>query len=162
LEKGPLPTKTLLRHAIEIAEAMENAHRRGVVHRDLKPANIVLTKSGAKLLDFGLAKWSATGTSEAETLKTLTGTPERLTEEGTILGTLRYMAPERNGHPDGPFCVRRGFVRDGHWSSGVLRKVQGESHRGDSHLGSHSHHKTSAGESNGPGAIGARLSGKRS
>src|SRR5229473_917575 len=61
LEKGPLPTKTLLRHAIEIAQALENARRRGVVHRDLKPANIMLTKSGAKLLDFGLAKWSATG-----------------------------------------------------------------------------------------------------
>src|SRR5215472_572838 len=70
LESGPLPTEVLLRHGLEIADALEKAHRTGVIHRDLKPANIMLTKSGAKLLDFGLAKWTA-GASEEETLKTL-------------------------------------------------------------------------------------------
>jgi len=80
LENGPLPTKILLRHGIEIAEALEKAHRNGIIHRDLKPANIMMTKSGAKLLDFGLAKWSTASPLEAETLKTLTGTPGKLTE----------------------------------------------------------------------------------
>jgi eukaryotic-like serine/threonine-protein kinase len=56
LKKGPLPLDQVLRHAIEIASALDHAHRHGVIHRDLKPGNIILTKSGAKVLDFGLAK----------------------------------------------------------------------------------------------------------
>ncbi len=95
LQSGPLPTEILLRHGLEIADALEKAHRTGVIHRDLKPANIMLTKSGAKLLDFGLAKWSAAGASEEETLKTLTAGATKLTEQGTLLGTSQYMAPEQ-------------------------------------------------------------------
>jgi len=95
LEKGPLATEVLLRYGVEIAGALEKAHRNGVIHRDLKPSNIMLTKSGAKLLDFGLAKWEGSGSSEEEVLKTLTAEAKKVTEPGTILGTFQYMAPEQ-------------------------------------------------------------------
>jgi Tol biopolymer transport system component/tRNA A-37 threonylcarbamoyl transferase component Bud32 len=93
LKKGPLPADQVLRYAIEIADALDTAHRHGVIHRDLKPGNVMLTKSGTKLLDFGLAKVRAAEAVAGVTVLPTQTTP--LTAEGTILGTLQYMAPEQ-------------------------------------------------------------------
>ena len=95
LERGPMPVAEALPIAVEVAEALDTAHRRGIVHRDLKPSNVMLTDTGVRLLDFGLAKQH-----EAGSPGTLTSARTALTMEGSILGTLHYMSPEQlDGKP---------------------------------------------------------------
>ena len=98
LRKGPLPLEIFFKIAIEICEGLDKAHRSGVVHRDLKPGNIMLTASGAKLMDFGLAKAPPIPAVHSSGLTLTVSTPaasQPLTAKGTVVGTFQYMSPEQ-------------------------------------------------------------------
>src|SRR5262245_30680302 len=111
LRRGPLPVDEVLRVGAEVASALDAAHRHGIIHRDLKPSNVALTKHGAKLLDFGLARGPALRSEPGDLTESPT-VSSPITAKGAIVGTLQYMSPEQlAGKPlDG---------RTGPWSLGT-------------------------------------------
>ena len=158
LERGRLPLEQALTVATELAEALSAAHRQGVIHRDLKPANVMLTKSGAKLLDFGLAKLTGRGEQPAASYaaSSVFTQAASLTGQGVIVGTLQVHGPravggQAAGRAHGPLGAGRHPLRDGDGQAGVRGDECGEPHR--------QHHERRARGSDdapatGPGGVG--------
>ena len=121
LRRGALPFPELLKIGIEVATALEVAHRAGIVHRDLKPSNIMLTKAGTKLMDFGLAKPATLGTAGSgsapllSAARTMSGpTPvSPLTVAGSVVGTIQYMSPGTDRRERGRCPLRHFRLRGG-------------------------------------------------
>ena len=156
--RGPLPAVDVVRLAGQIADALEHAHRHGVVHRDLKPSNILLTKSGVKVLDFGLAKRRSTPSETGEGHSTLT-------EDGAVLGTPRYMAPEQiDGRPADErsdiFAFGLVAVRDADRSTCFRKQERGERDGGDPGARAGADHDPHADDAAGARAGGADLPGQ--
>ena len=139
LKKGPLPLEQALEVGTQIADALSAAHKQGIVHRDLKPGNVMLTKTGARLLDFGLARLTAHGEQPAVGSQTSAPTEaEPLTGAGTVMGTLPYMI-HRNFNLAGPARARPEGDREAPSPAfgGCWRPCERSSDtggRGDSHL----------------------------
>ncbi len=137
LEKGPLSTDQTLKFGVEIADALDRAHRAGIVHRDLKPGNVMLTKSGVKLLDFGLAKVAAA----TESLSGLSSLPTQAASapadgEGHGHGHVPVHGAgaagrKRSRRALGHFLVRLRALRNGHGNEGVHGRDPGVSRLGD-------------------------------
>ena len=130
LLRGPLAVAHALEYGIQIAEALAAAHRAGIVHRDLKPGNVMITRTGARLLDFGLARAVPTAVSLKTTVGDRSDRVAGLTTEGTILGTLSYMAPEQIDGREidtraDVFAFGAVHVRDGDRPQGVRRRKSG-------------------------------------
>ena len=138
LRKGPLPPEQVLKYGIEICEGLEKAHRSGVIHRDLKPGNIMLTKTGAKLMDFGLAK----GVNPVESTIVGTNSVLKLTGGQPAADCSRHCGGNLPVHFAGAtagtgsrcalgyFFARRSVVRDGDGETCVRREDDGECDRG--------------------------------
>ncbi len=129
--RGTPSLKEVINIGIQIADALESAHRRGIVHRDLKPGNIMLTKTGVKLVDFGLARLVREDETTRESDEATRKNP--LTGKGAILGTIQYMAPEQLEKPrsrssGGYLCLRRSLIRNGNGQAGLSGRQSGKSH----------------------------------